>query len=171
MRLTEEEFTKLQGRHRRFDPASTQATDTAIIVQPPPSLRQAGASQGKGRLEKQVQDDVIAWLMTRGLPFSLTDATIAYNANGQRVVRVTHGWPDIVTLTGKGRFFAIECKREVGGKLSREQAATLLDLYEAGGLICIARSVTDVWATELLGRARPEDLNEIAKTMSRLHGV
>ena len=57
------------------------------------------------------------------------------------------GWvgaPDIIGMTTKGRFVAIECKRPRGGVVSAEQIEFLQCVRAGGGIGVIARSVDDV---------------------------
>lgn len=54
------------------------------------------------------------------------------------------GAPDIIGMTTKGRFVAIECKRPRGGVVSTEQIAFLQCVRAGGGIGIIARSVDDV---------------------------
>jgi hypothetical protein len=61
---------------------------------------------------------------------------------------------------------AIECK-SARGRLRPEQAATLHQLYLAGALIVIARSVDCVIEVMENGANRRRDLNEIAETLRK----
>ncbi len=54
------------------------------------------------------------------------------------------GAPDIIGMTTKGRFVAIECKRPRGGVVSAEQLEFLQCVRAGGGIGIIARSVDDV---------------------------
>jgi hypothetical protein len=54
------------------------------------------------------------------------------------------GAPDIIGMTTKGRFVAIECKRPRGGVVSAEQIEFLQCVRAGGGIGIIARSVDDV---------------------------
>lgn len=120
----------------------------------------------KRKTEAEVQREIRQYLLLTKRPFSVTDATITLNLRGQRVQRVREGWPDITTLTLAGKFFGIECKRPIGGALRREQALMLRKIHEAGGVICIARSVDCVIEAETHG-TRQRDLDEINKALSR----
>ena len=44
----------------------------------------------------------------------------------------------------RGQFLAIECKREIGGRVSEEQKRFLHDVTVAGGSAMIARRLEDV---------------------------
>lgn len=118
--------------------------------------------------ETTVQAAIRQYLREQRLPHALTDATLTYNVKGQKVVRVTEGWPDLTTLIPEhgGRLFAIECKRPVGGKLSYKQAMMLHWIHQAGGCIVVARSVADVVEARTNG-TRLEDLEEIARVIAR----
>ena len=117
--------------------------------------------------ETDVQKAIRQYLLSTRRPYSITDATLSLNVRGQRVQRVRLGWPDITTVTKDGRLFVIEVKKPVGGVLSRDQALMLRRIHEWGGLICIARSVTDVQETEASGTAQADDLAEIARAIAK----
>lgn len=117
--------------------------------------------------EKQIQSEIRAYLRSTKRPYTVSDATKSLNVHGKQVQRVVSGWPDITSVTYPGgRMFCIEVKT-YKGRLSREQALRLKQLWEHGVLICIARSVEDVQATEALQAARPRDLDEIARTLAK----
>lgn len=92
--------------------------------------------------ERQVQQAIVDYLTVQGIPFAVTDAAEAFNRRGQRIRRVTPGWPDITACDRE--FLAIECKCAGGGKLSPLQAKTLNRLHQRGALVVVARSVDDV---------------------------
>lgn len=63
---------------------------------------------------------------------------------GQRIITVGfRGKPDLIGMTRKGRFFAIECKNSKGGVESPEQAYYLSLVRAGGGLAGFASSVDD----------------------------
>lgn len=97
----------------------------------------------KSRTEADVVADARQWLDAQRIPYSLTDATISYNAKGQRVVRVGQGWPDL-TICHQGRFVAAEAKRPVGGKLRYDQAVMLARLHKAGGVVVVFRGTDEL---------------------------
>lgn len=113
--------------------------------------------------ERQVQQAIVDYLTVQGIPFAVTDAAEAFNRRGQRVRRVTPGWPDITACDGE--FLAIECKRAEGGKLSPLQAETLNRLHQRGALVVVARSVDDV--IELL-RTRHTSAATVAEIVAAL---
>lgn len=131
------------------------------------TTKQYRKSRLKSVTEAEVQREIRQYLKSTSRPYCLTDATKALNVHGQQVQRVTQFWPDLTTITDGARMFCIEVKKPVGGVLSRGQALRLRQLHEAGVLICIARSVEDVKATEALGTARMDDLEEIARTLRK----
>ena len=120
----------------------------------------------KLKSERDVQKEIRDYLLRSGRPFSITDASQSFDKYGRIVNRVRAGWPDISTLTKGGRFFAIEVKRGSGGVLSREQALILRKIIHFGGLIVIARAVSDVEEAEKSG-LRQCDLIEIEKAIAR----
>lgn len=113
--------------------------------------------------EAQIQDAITAYLRTQRIPHTVTDATQTFNNKGQRVRRVSGGWPDITACwPNDGLFIGIEVK-SAKGRLRPEQAITLHALYMAGALVCVARSVDDVIQVLQTGKMRREDLMEICR--------
>lgn len=121
--------------------------------------------------EAQIQKQIVAYLTSQRIPHSVTDATEAFNRNGQRVRRVSRGWPDLVgciPAVGRGNgvacgaFLAIEVK-SAKGKLRPDQARTLHELYRAGAIVVVARSVEDVETVLSTGRIRECDVAEICR--------
>lgn len=119
--------------------------------------------------EAQIQKAITDYLRARRIPHSVTDATESFNRNGQRVRRVSRGWPDVVgCLPDDGMFIAIECKSSKG-KLRPDQARTLHELYMAGALVCVARSVDDVIETLVCRKLRQQDLMEICRYKDKVN--
>jgi hypothetical protein len=113
--------------------------------------------------EAQIQDAIVGYLRAQRIPHTITEAKRSYNEKGQLVRRLAPGWPDITgCLPYAGVFIGIECK-SAKGKLRPEQARTLYGLYNAGALVCIARSVDDVMAVLIGGRTRDCDVAEMCK--------
>lgn len=96
--------------------------------------------------ENELRRDVRQMLRARRVPHTLSDAAIAYNGDGKQVQRVDRDWPDITAVCpGSGQLLAVELKRPIGGDgLTHGQAVKLADLWEAGALILVARSVEAV---------------------------
>lgn len=121
-----------------------------------------------GALERHVQQAIVNYLTAQKIPFAVTDAAEAYNRRGQRIRRVTPGWPDITACDRE--FIAIECKRAGGGMLSNEQAQMLNRLHQHGALVVVARSVDDVIALLRDRRASAATVAEIIKAMEKGNG-
>ena len=116
---------------------------------------------------RQIQDAVEGYLAAQRIPFSATDAAEAFNRRGQRIRRVTPGWPDITAcLPPDGVTFPIEVKT-AEDKLRPSQAERLHELYLAGALVCIARSVDDVIEVRRARRIRQCDIDEICKALQK----
>ena len=93
--------------------------------------------------ERQIQNSICEILDYLKLPYSITDASRVYGADGRvRRSKVATGWPDITGCLMAGRFFCIEVKR-AKGKLSAEQKETLARLRECNAAVCVAYSVDD----------------------------
>lgn len=121
-----------------------------------------------GATEAEIQRAIVGFLKERRIPHSVTDATEAFNRNGQRVRRVGRGWPDITGCIPQGGIFiAIECKSNKG-RLRPDQARTLHDLWQAGALVVVARSVEDVQDALKSGRIRDCDAAEICRYKDRV---
>lgn len=123
----------------------------------------------KSKTEAIVQAEICQWLRLHGIPHTVSDATLSYNAKGQRVVRVSEGWPDITAVlrAHRGRMLAIECKHAAGGVLRYEQALTLSALESAGALVVIARSIDDVTAAIEAEAAPLATQREIAAAIAK----
>lgn len=98
------------------------------------------------RRESLVAAGVHAYLKTRTDVFfwrANTGAGIA--PSGQFMRSGLKGQGDFLGLQApEGRFIGIECKRERGGKLSRDQERFLENVRRHGGIAIVARSVDDV---------------------------
>lgn len=105
-----------------------------------------GKEGGKARKptasEAEIQASILEWLRFKGIPHTRSEARQSFNENGQQVRRLNPGWPDI-TACWRGTLLAIECKSEKG-KLRQEQARVLDQLWRAGAVVVIARSIDDV---------------------------
>ena len=70
-----------------------------------------------------------------------TGAFVTGTGNNRRFVRsAKKGTLDFEGYDNRGRFLAIKCKRPVGGRISREQAARIEDINKKGGIAFTARS-------------------------------
>jgi hypothetical protein len=112
------------------------------------ALQKMVKKKPKGRLEKDVQAGVIAYLEMRTDCWSWRSNTGGAFFGNFFVKFGKRGAPDIHGLQApEGRFFVVECKREVGGGLSDDQKAWRDNFVNHGGLyIGPARSVDDVVA-------------------------
>lgn len=99
----------------------------------------------KGRLEREVQAAVIAYLETRTDIWIWRQNVGSTFYDGAFVKFGIRGAPDLQGLMAPtGRFVGIECKREVGGELSEFQERWGENCRRHGGLYIVARSVDDV---------------------------
>jgi len=99
----------------------------------------------KGRLERQVQTGVLAYLSIRKDIIFWRQNVGAVKFDDFFVRFGLRGAADIQGIQGPtGRFFGIECKREIGGKVSQEQENWGQNVENAGGLYIVARSVEAV---------------------------
>ena len=117
---------------------------------------------------REIQSAVEDYLAVQRMPAASTDATEAFNRNGQRIRRVTPDWPDVTAcLPPDGVLLAVEVKAGKD-KLRPGQARTLHSLYMAGALVCVARSVDDLIETLKKGSIRGCDLAEICRYMDKV---
>lgn len=94
-----------------------------------------------GKLEKEVQTEILQFLDSFGIPYSVTDASTNWRIHRRSMKR---SWPDITAvLSPGGRCLCIEVKTEDGG-YQPGQEDMLTRLKAAGALAITARSVEDV---------------------------
>ena len=121
------------------------------------SARQQAEEMAESEVEKQIAQ----FLTFKRIPFTFTKA----ENDRTNPFAVREGWPDI-TGCYSGQMLAIEAKA-TNGKLRRKQAEVLAELWEAGALICIARSVDDLQATIAAGKTLPATLAEISARLTK----
>lgn len=121
----------------------------------------------EAKTEDMVDVEVEDVLKRHGVSYGKTRAERSFNANNQIVKRLPDGWPDFTAcLPPMGRFFVIEAKRPVGGKLRYDQAVRLSEFWEGGALICIARSGEDVEDVIKNGN-RQRDIDEVKARLAQ----
>ncbi len=100
----------------------------------------------KGRRESEVQAGIVGYLeMRQDLFFWRVNVGGAQLTGGFYVKFSEPGAADLQGLQAPhGRFFGIECKREIGGKLSEAQIRWGENIKNHGGLYIVARSVEEV---------------------------
>lgn len=97
----------------------------------------------KGMLEDEVLRGCLEYLRIHGV-FAWRNNTGAIKI-GKRFIRYgTPGSSDILGIMPDGRFLAVECKREKGGRLSELQKAFLTAIKINGGVSIVARSVEEL---------------------------
>lgn len=97
----------------------------------------------KGLLEDEVLRGCLEYLRAHGY-FVWRNNTGAVKI-GKRFIRYgTPGSSDILGILPDGRFLAVECKREKGGRLSELQKAFLTAIQINGGVSIVARSVDEL---------------------------
>lgn len=126
MRVTEAEFSAMKQNRQ------TPAERAAELV----SARQLAETMAEAEIENQILD----FLRFSAIPHTRTKAELSRSNHS----KVRDGWPDI-TACYQGTLLAIEVKASKG-KLRKAQVAVLSELWSAGALVVIARSVADVQA-------------------------
>lgn len=137
------------GAHRLWAAGSPKGA--APLFQDTPEKREVRAkrepSTSNGLLEADVLEDSLAALRAHpNVAFAWRLQSGVFK-DGERFVRVGFkGMPDIVGMTMKARFFAVEIKREVGGTVTPEQRETLNRIGICGGLAGVAHSAAEAIA-------------------------
>jgi len=102
------------------------------------------AKKPKGRKESVVLSGVLAYLSLRADCWCWRQGVSAGIArSGQFMRSGLRGTPDILCVKD-GKMYGLEVKREIGGKVSKDQETWGAKLTAAGGIYAIVRSVTDV---------------------------
>ena len=99
--------------------------------------------RNKGQLESIVLKQCLEYLQIRGI-FVFRNNTGALKA-GRRFIRF--GFPgssDILGILPDGRFLAIECKREKGGRLSEAQKDFISRINDNGGVAMCVHSLEEL---------------------------
>lgn len=98
-------------------------------------------------LEAEVVDQVKEILKASGLQIQRIN-TGCFRVQDRYIRTAEKGTLDFEGYDNHGRHVGIECKRPVGGRLSREQAARITDINRRGGVAFVAHSGNE--ALELL---------------------
>lgn len=96
------------------------------------------------RKESEVQAGVLAYLAARGDCFYWRQNTFA-GVVGGHYIQAERGVPDILCVK-QGRLYGLEVKREIGGRVSIDQARFGQNLEAAGGVYVVAHGVDEVAA-------------------------
>lgn len=98
----------------------------------------------KGRLEHDIQSDCLKVLDLLGI-FHWRQNTGAFKV-GKRFIRTSSmpGVSDILGIMPDGRFLAIECKREKGGVVSRQQKLFLETIGQNHGLAIVTNNANEL---------------------------
>ena len=95
--------------------------------------------------ESDVQASCLAYLRARRI-FHWRQNSGAFMAKSGNWVKCCSikGVSDILGVLPDGRFLAVECKSEAGGRLSPEQREFLMNVNANGGLGLVVRSVGEL---------------------------
>ena len=99
--------------------------------------------------ESQIVSEIIKWLYDEGIFYWRVPLGGVIHGNRKFVAKnPMAGHPDIAGIVPNsgGRYFAIEVKRQKGGRLSDGQKEWLSKLARHGALCFVARSLEDVQA-------------------------
>ena len=101
-------------------------------------------SEDKGLPESVVLSQCLTYLKCKGL-FAWRQNTGSFKTEGGRYFKSgLPGTSDILGLLPDGRFLAVECKREKGGKVSREQLRFLESIAWNNGIAIVCHSVEEL---------------------------
>jgi hypothetical protein len=122
---------------------TTRKTKSHFLTLSVAEFRKLAPENGRGGIRPAVCE----LLKLRGIPHSVTDASLIVDESGEVAGRAVtcDGWPDVTGCLPGGRLLAIETKTR-DGRLRPAQVACLESLKAAGALVIIARSVSDVAA-------------------------
>ena len=100
------------------------------------------------RLESDQKENIVLkqcleYLNWRGL-FVWRNNTGCYKRNGSFIHYGYLGSSDIIGILPDGRFLAVECKREKGGRLSEKQIEFLDTIKKNGGVAVCVNSVDEL---------------------------
>lgn len=98
-------------------------------------------------LEAEVVEEVKEVLKASGLKIQRLN-TGCFKVQDRFIRTAEKGTLDFEGYDNHGRHVGIECKRPVGGRLSREQAARITDINRKGGVAFVVHSGNE--ALELL---------------------
>lgn len=93
----------------------------------------------KGQLESVVLRDCLKVLRDFG-SFCWRQNTGAFKVDNRFFRSSIAGVSDIIGVLPDGRFIAVECKRENGGRVSEKQRAFLDSVQKNGGVALVAHS-------------------------------
>lgn len=93
--------------------------------------------------EADVLKQCLDYLKIKGI-YAWRNNTGAYKKGGFYIRYGKVGSSDILGIMNDGRFLAVECKREKGGKLSEEQIDFLNAIKSRGGVAVCVRSVEEL---------------------------
>lgn len=97
------------------------------------------------KLEHEVQADCLSWLRKHRVFCNLHDAGTFQNERGQWGTYGIINSGDIHgMLRYDGRHFEIECKRGLGGRLSKGQQQRLKNVHDNGGLYFVCHGVEEI---------------------------
>lgn len=119
--------------------------------------------------ENELRRDVRQALRARRIQHTLSDAAIAFNGDGKQVQRVDRDWPDLTAVCpGSGQLLAVELKRPINDDgLTYGQAVRLAELWEAGALILVARSVEAVEAILVTRKVPQATIDEVKARIAK----
>jgi hypothetical protein len=97
----------------------------------------------KGQLESVVLSDCLKVLRAFGA-FCWRQNTGAFKVDNRFFRSSIAGVSDILGVLPNGRFIAVECKREHGGRVSAKQKEFLQNIERCGGLAIVAHSAREL---------------------------
>lgn len=131
-------------------------------------LREYRKETLRRKKEDAVRAEILDYLTRQGIPRAKTDAAEGLTLNGNPLFSVTPGWPDITACGPGGKILGIECKRPIGDKgLDYDQAVCLESLWMRGGLILVARDVSEVEILFATGKVPQATLDEVRERLAK----
>jgi len=99
----------------------------------------------KGKTETEVKAECVQAATLCGALIWRNNVGVFTTRHGEHIrAGLCVGSADLIGITKDGKFLAIECKKEIGGIVSKEQTAWLETITEKGGVAIVATCAEDV---------------------------
>ena len=100
-------------------------------------------AKNKGQLESSVLHDCMRVMKRRGI-FFWRQNTGAFKVDNRFFRSSIAGVSDIIGVLPDGRFIAVECKREIGGRVSEKQQRFIDNVNNNNGLALVVHSAYEL---------------------------
>jgi hypothetical protein len=121
-------------------------------------VKESGPKRTNEKPERDTEREVVAWLRAQGLFHKIVEskAVLSSQYSGYRRGQADAGFPDLVGLTRKGFFLAVELKaRGRRSNLSDQQREFLISVIDSKGFACVTDSADHLSALFFAWEAAP----------------